>query len=102
MSPQPEPHVIQTQPSWIGFVVGDKKMFRVSDQGVVEIWMSNEELLDVWRNGPDFQAKMFAALAMQLKSMQKRVFGDNQLLIAEDMRAMFPKLHRGHGVEEIS
>lgn len=97
----PKPTVVQAQHSWIGFMVGDLKLFRVSDQGVVEIWATNEQLLDIWRNGPDVQAKMFAALAMQLKALQKRVYGDNHLLIAEDMRALFPTLHKGHGVEEI-
>jgi hypothetical protein len=93
--------VVQEQRAWIGFVVGDKKVARVSDQGVIEVWMTNEELLDMWRNGPDNQAKFLACVLMQLRAMQKRVYGDNMLVIAEDMRGLFGKLHLGHGMEEI-
>jgi len=78
-------------------MVGDRKVFRVSDQGVVDIVMSQEELHEVWLNGPDTQAKMFAAVLMQLKALQRRLYGENHLLIAQDMRGLFGKLHRGHG-----
>jgi hypothetical protein len=93
--------VVQEQHAWVGFVIGDRKVARVSDQGVVEIWMTNEELLDLWRNGPDTQAKFIACVLMQLRAMQRRVYGDNMLLIAEDMKGLFGKLHKGHGITEI-
>jgi hypothetical protein len=94
--------VVQQQRNWVGFTVGDRKVARVSDQGVVEIWMLNEELLDLWHNGPDNESKFIACILMQLKTLQKRVYGDNHLLIAEDVRGLFGKLHRGHGITEIN
>ena len=94
-------HVTQVQAEWVGFMVGERRMFRISDQGVIEIYMTNSELLDLWHNGPDQQSKMFACVLMQLKTLQKRVYGDNHLLIAEDMRGLFGKLHRGHSITEI-
>ena len=94
--------IFQTQRTWIGFTVGERRVARVSDQGVIEILMTRDELHDLWVNGPDQQSKMMACILMQLSALQERVYGNNMLLIAEDVRGMFARLHKGHGITEIA